>query len=104
MTDKLIQKKIYISEDLNANIIKMSKAMNISQSEFFNLAVQQFIEYEKNGQKSNLEDIYTLRMNELIQAVNSMRLEFQNGMESNDNKFNLLIETYNSPTYLNNEE
>ncbi|WP_305752643.1 BfmA/BtgA family mobilization protein [Mammaliicoccus sciuri] len=104
MSEDTILKRVHIKHEVNEKIKKLADERKLNHSEFINLALDYFIEYEENGQKHKEDDIYTLRISELTQAVNRMRYEFQNGMESNAHIMEQVVETFNSPSYLKSDE
>lgn len=103
MNEDKVLKRVYVDMDKNEELSKMATERGMNHTEFINLAIDHFIEYENNNQNKMEDDIYTNRINELTQALQGFKLEFVQTMQAHDQQVSSLMQHLESPTYLLNK-
>lgn len=92
-------KRVEISTKLNEKLKKKSKEENMNNQDFIISAIEHYIAYLEGNVEE--ENIYTLRMNEIIQLLNLLRTENSMHNQSVKNRLDSIFEMYDSSSYLN---
>ncbi|MFW2451813.1 hypothetical protein ACN0TX_12250 [Staphylococcus cohnii] len=93
-------KRVEISTILNEKLKKKAKEENMNNQDFITSAIEHYIDYLDGNVKE--ENIYTLRMNEIIQLLNLLRTENSMHNQSVKNRLDSIFEMYDASSYLNN--
>lgn len=92
-------KRLEISKSLNEKLKEKAKKENMNNQDFISTAIEYYIDYLDGKVKE--ENIYTMRMNEIIQLLNLLRAENNTHNASVKNRLDSIFEMYDAPSYLN---
>lgn len=96
---KRVLKRVNIEQKLNKKLTSMAKNKSMNHDEFINAAIEHYINYEEGNVQE--ENIYTLRLNEIIQTLNLLRSENSSNNQSIKHRLDTIFEIYDTSNYLN---